>query len=91
MHEERMSEYFLRVANDGHESWYPEYEGESVEEAEFDRRDQIVELLIECRERITTGGPSLDPLDEFVEENRDRAEDWLDSHYSISSLPTLNT
>jgi hypothetical protein len=71
---------------DGMGDWYPEHQGEWVEGEEFDRRSEIVSLIVECRESITEDSPSLESLDEFVERNRNKAEDWLDSHYTWQQL-----
>ena len=86
MIDESMSAYFRRQALDGMEAWYPAHEGELVKGEEFERRAEIVALLIRCRETITAGNPSLSPLDEFVERKRELAEDWLDSCYTCDQL-----
>jgi hypothetical protein len=86
MDDERTSEYFSRQIFEGMGASYPNHAGEWVEGEEFDRRSEIVSLLVKCRESITQGSSSLQPLDEFVEEHRDRAEDWLDSYYSCIQL-----
>lgn len=78
-----MSEYFLQQAIEWSSVWYTAHLGEEVEGEEFDRRAEAVELLIKCRETITTDKVS---LDKFVEESRDKAELWLDSHYSFCQL-----
>jgi hypothetical protein len=86
MDEERTSGYFWRQMIEATEVWYPEHEGELVGSAEFERRDEIVRLLVKCREKITAQDSSIQTLDEFVEQNRDRAEEWLDTFYTGQQL-----
>lgn len=94
MDEERTSEYLSRQIFDGMGALYPNFTGEWVEGEEFDRRNETVSLLVKCRESITGSNSSLETLDEFVEHNRDRAEDWLDSYYSwvqLGAVPDMVT
>ncbi|WP_109486247.1 hypothetical protein [Occallatibacter savannae] len=85
---EKLSEWMLQLTEGSEDVIYADEDG-SIDPNENRVRGELVNLFVRCRQQVEGTTPSSDSFEEFVQNNRELVESWLDGYYVYPQLHAI--